>query len=68
MGRPTKYTESMCGDVVGLMAEGMSRKATAKALGIDYKTFIAYMDTHEAFREAVAEGDVTGRSPLDRTV
>ncbi|WP_263082130.1 hypothetical protein [Endozoicomonas sp. Mp262] len=39
------------------MADGYSRKATAKELGIDYKTFLAYMDRHDEFREAVEEGD-----------
>lgn len=58
MAFPSKYKPAMCQQVKDLMAEGISRKATAVELGISYKTFLTYIDKHEDFAEAVEQGDV----------
>ena len=58
MAFPSKYKPAMCQQVKDLMAEGMSRKATAVELGISYKTFLSYIERHEDFAAAVEQGDV----------
>jgi|GEM_PF-4955366 len=58
MANTIKYKTTMCSDVKDIMAQGVSRKAAAVALGIDYKTFLAYIDRYPEFAEAVAQADV----------
>ena len=57
-GQPTKYRESMCQAVKDMMAQGMAKKAVSKELGIDFKSFLKYIDKHPEFAEAVEQGMV----------
>jgi len=57
MSRPSKYKPVMCEQLLSCMSEGLSRKAVAKELGINYQTFLNYIERHPEFAEAAAEGD-----------
>jgi hypothetical protein len=56
IGRPTKYDESICGDIPEMYAEGQADVEVASALGISEATFYVWLKEHEPFLEAVKRG------------
>lgn len=56
-GRPSKYDPSMCGEVIALMSEGLSKEATAAALGIAKDTFYRWVKENDEFSDSVKEGE-----------
>jgi hypothetical protein len=56
VGRPTKYVESMCVQMLPLFQEGWSQIEVATALGLHYETYLEYKELYPEFSEAVKTG------------
>ncbi len=57
VGRPTKFDKSMCGDIIGIMEQGLSKEAAAAKLGISERSFYYWQEENEEFLQAVKEGE-----------
>lgn len=57
VGRPSKYDPKFCEEVVEFMRQGYSKEATAAQLGINKSTLYEWVEKHEAFSNAVKEGE-----------
>lgn len=53
-GRPTKYDDRYCADVVSFCAGGASLTAFAAHIGVDRSTITEWVDRHPAFSSAVS--------------
>jgi hypothetical protein len=55
-GRPTKYKQEMCQQVIDAMAQGLSKEAAAAEIGICDDTFHRWVKEIPEFSDAVKEG------------
>jgi hypothetical protein len=53
IGRPSKYSEAYCNEVIGAGEEGLSLTAFAGIIGVARSTINVWMDEHAEFSEAV---------------
>ena len=51
-GRPSKYSKTLCRDVLTLLSEGMGIKHATTKCGITYPSWRTWMDKDEKLREA----------------
>jgi len=51
-GRPSKYSKTLCRDVLTLLSEGMGIKHATAKCGITYPSWRTWMDKDEKLREA----------------
>lgn len=56
MGRPTKYEDRFCEEVVAYMREGFSLTAFAGKIGVSRATIDNWMREHPDFLEAATQG------------
>jgi hypothetical protein len=54
MGRPSKYRETYCNEVIQHMADGASLTSFAAEIGVARSTINEWMDEHPEFSEACA--------------
>ena len=55
VGRPSKFKEAYCGEVVGHMAEGASLTSFAAEIGVSRATINVWMTEYPEFLEAVGK-------------
>jgi len=55
-GRPTKYTDKYCDDVISLGKQGLSLEQMAFELDIAVSNFYIWQEKHPEFQEAVKKG------------
>jgi hypothetical protein len=81
-GRPSKYSEAYCNEVVEHMREGASLTSFAAEIGVARSTINEWIDNHPAFSEAVNKGKAkcaawwekqgrlgaTGQAPVNPTL
>lgn len=53
MGRPPKYHEAFCEEIISLMSEGLSLTAAAAELGIHRDTVYDWESKHSEFSDAI---------------
>ena len=51
-GRPSKYSKTLCRNVLTLLSEGMGIKHATTKCGITYPSWRTWMDKDEKLREA----------------
>ena len=56
-GRPTKYKPEMCEQLVGLMADGLSKTAACVELGITTQTLYRWGEEKPEFSDAIKKGE-----------
>ena len=57
-GRPTKYKPEMCGRLIALMGEGMSKEAACHELGIVKDTLYRWAKEKEEFSDALKRAEL----------
>lgn len=67
-GRPTKYRETYCNEVIETMATGLSLTAFAGDVGVARSTINEWMGEHPEFSEAVKVGQAKRVHYLERTM
>jgi len=65
-GRPSGYSETMCREVINLMAEGLSLTAAMADLGFHRQTAYDWQDAHPEFSDAVKVGQAKRQLFLER--
>ena len=55
-GRPSKYKETYCGEVITHMSEGASLTSFAAEIGVCRDTIAEWANVHPEFSEAVKKG------------
>ncbi|WP_066770050.1 hypothetical protein [Sphingobium sp. CCH11-B1] len=55
VGRPSKYKDAYCGEVVTHMTEGASLTSFAAEIGVSRATINVWMEEHPEFLEAVGK-------------
>ena len=65
-GRPSGYTDTMAGEVINLMATGLSLTAAMAELGFHRQTAYDWMDAHPGFSDAVKLGQAKRQLFLER--
>ena len=56
VGRPSKYSDAYCNEVVECLAEGKSITAFAGRIGVARSTIFKWVDEHPEFSDAVKVG------------
>jgi hypothetical protein len=59
-GRPSKYSKTLCRDVLTLLSEGMGIKHATAKCGITYPSWRTWMDKDEKLREAYYKSKEAG--------
>ena len=67
IGRPTKYKAEYCQKLVDFMAQGYSKEATAAHLDISKDTLYNWDKKHQAFSDAIREGEIKSRLFWEKT-
>lgn len=67
-GRPTKYQDAYCNEVITTMATGLSLTAFAGDIGVARSTINEWMGEHPAFSEAVKVGKAKRTAWLERSM
>lgn len=67
-GRPTKYRESYCDEIVSFMGRGYSKTAFAGEIGVCHDTIIEWAKQHPRFSEAVKRGQAARTKCLEQTL
>ena len=57
-GRPTKYKEEYCDEIVSFMANGSSKVQFCAHIGICYDTFLDWKVKHQKFSESIKRADM----------
>lgn len=65
-GRPTKYEQRFCEEVIETMATGLSLTAFAGDIGVHRGTINEWMQNHPEFSEAVKIGKAKRTGALER--
>jgi hypothetical protein len=65
-GRPSGYSETMCREVINLMAEGLSLTAAMAELGFHRQTAYDWQEAHPEFSDAVKIGQSKRQLFLER--
>lgn len=65
-GRPTKYSEAYCNEVIETMAQGLSLTSFAGIIGVARSTINVWMGEHPEFSEAVKIGTAKRVHYLER--
>jgi transposase len=66
LGRPTKFSEAYCNDVIETMATGLSLTAFAGEIGVARSTINEWMGAHPQFSEAVKVGKAKRTAALEK--
>lgn len=67
-GRPSKYEERYCEEVMAFMGQGFSLTAFAGEIGVARSTINEWMGAHPEFSEAVKIGQAKRTGRLERTL
>ena len=67
-GRPTKYKEAYCNEVIETMATGLSLTAFAGEIGVSRDTVNEWTRVHPEFSDAVKVGQAKRVKYLERTM
>jgi plasmid maintenance system antidote protein VapI len=65
-GRPTKYSDAYCNEVIAAGDEGLSLTAFAGMIGVARSTINEWMDAHPEFSEAVKKHQAKRTLALER--
>lgn len=65
-GRPSGYSDTMCREVINLMAEGLSLTAAMAELGYHRQTAYDWQEAHPEFSDAVKVGQAKRQLFLER--
>lgn len=65
-GRPSKYSEAYCNEVIDFMGQGFSLTAFAGEIGVARSTINVWMQAHPEFSEAVQKGQAKRVQFLER--
>lgn len=68
LGRPSKYKDVYCNEVIETMATGLSLTAFAGEIGVARSTINEWMGNHPEFSEAVKIGQAKRVRYLERTM
>jgi transposase-like protein len=56
-GRPTKYREEHCQEIISYMAQGFSKEAFAGHIGVSSQQIYRWKKKHKAFRTAIKKAE-----------
>ncbi|MFN4296786.1 MAG: hypothetical protein ACK4FB_08080 [Brevundimonas sp.] len=68
IGRPSKFSDAYCGEVIEFMGQGYSLTAFAGEIGVARSTINVWMDEHPSFSEAVKIGQAKRTRCLEKTL
>lgn len=58
VGRPTKYKEEYCEQIIKFMKDGSSKVEFCAEIGIVYDTFLDWKEKYPAFSESIKKADL----------